>query len=541
MDTHISDPMKGGLFMSDLKQLECLFKEKKISRREFIGRVSALGLMAAVSPALLAKPAKAATPKKGGHFRMGLSGGHTTDNLDPATLSDEWNYNTNWMCRNCLVEIDYKGNPIPELAESWEASKDAATWTFKLRKGVEFHNGKTMDAEDVIYSINHHRGKDSKSAAKGVVDAIADIKADGKNTVVFTLSGGNADFPYIASDYHLTIVPAGTKGDDWIKGVGTGAYSIEKFEPGIVSVGKRNPNFFKEGRAHFDKVEMLVITDNASRTNALKTNAIDMMSGVQPKTAHLLKRVPGIDVLQVKGTFHNTMPMMTDVAPFDNNDVRLALKYAVDREQMVKVILSGYGSVGNDHPIAPIQKYYAKDLPQRKYDPEKAKYHLKKAGMEGHTFKLYATDLGEFLDQAVLYKEQAAKAGINIDVIKKPADGYWEVVWLKEPWVMCYWNGRTTVDWMFSTSYSGEAKWNDTHWKHARFDKLLLEARAELDENKRAEIYFETQKICRDEGGNIVHMFADWVLGASKKCQYVNVAGNWSPDGAKAAERWWFA
>jgi len=117
--------------MSELKKFEKLFTDGKITRREFMAKVSALGLAAAVSPALLSKPAKAETPKKGGHFRMGLTGGHTTDNLDPATLSDEWNYNTNWMYRNCLVEIDYKGNPIPELAESWEATKDAATWTFK--------------------------------------------------------------------------------------------------------------------------------------------------------------------------------------------------------------------------------------------------------------------------------------------------------------------------------------------------------------------------------------------------------------------------
>ena len=527
--------------MSELKKFEQLLTAGKITRREFMAKVSALGLAAAVSPALLSRPVQAATPKKGGHFRMGLTGGHTTDNLDPATLSDEWNYNSNWMLRNCLVEIDNKGDPIPELAVSWEATKDAATWTFKLREGVEFHNGKTMTAEDVIYSINHHRGKDSKSNAKGVVDNIKDIKADGKYTLVFTLNGGDADFPFIISDYHLTIVPKGTSGADWIKGIGTGAYMLTKFEPGVVSVGKRNPNYFKEGFAHFDEVEMLVITDDSARTNALQTGVIDMMTGVDPKTAHLLKKVPGISVLQVKGTFHNTMPMMTDVAPYDNNDVRLALKYAVDREQMVKTILRGYGSVGNDHPIAPIQKYYAKDLPQRKYDPEKAKYHLKKAGLEGHTFKLFATDLGNFLDQAILYKESAAKAGINIDVIKKPADGYWEVVWLKEPWVMCYWNGRTTVDWMFSTAYSGDAKWNDTHWKNARFDKLLKEARAELDEKKRAEIYFETQKICRDEGGAVVHTFADWVIAVSKKVGYKNVAGNWNPDGAKAAERWWFA
>ena len=264
---------------------------------------------------------------------------------------------------------------------------------------------------------------------------------------------------------------------------------MKKFEPGVVSIGKRNPNYFKKNRAHFDEVEMKVIEDQSARTSALKTGLVDMMTDVDLKTVHLLKRMPNLNILRVPGTFHNTMPMCTDKSPYSNNHVRLALKYAVPREKMVETLLRGYGSPGNDHPIARIQKYYAKDLPQRKFDPDKAKYHLKKAGMEGYTFKLFATDLGGFLDQAILYKEYAAKAGVNIDVVKKPADGYWDSVWLKEPFVMCYWNGRTTVDWMFSTAYSGDAKWNDAHWHNPRFNKLLKEGRAEP--------YFECQKICR--------------------------------------------
>ena len=132
--------------MSSLKKLELLFAEGKITRREFIAQVSALGLMAAVSPMLLSTPAHAAKPKKGGRFRIGLAGAATTDSLDPATLPDITPQMINTQIRNRLVEIDYKSNPIPELAESWESSPDAAKWTFKLRKGVEFHNGKTMDA-----------------------------------------------------------------------------------------------------------------------------------------------------------------------------------------------------------------------------------------------------------------------------------------------------------------------------------------------------------------------------------------------------------
>ena len=212
--------------MLKLEKLQRLFSEGRISRREFIARVSALGLMAAVSPALLSSEAKAAAPKKGGRFRMGLAGGSTTDSLDPGTLPDMVPQMANRQLRNSLVETNYKSEPIPELAESWDSTPDATKWTFKLRKGVEFHNGKTLDAEDVVFSINHHRGKDSKSAAKGIVDPIKDIKADGKYTVVFELSGGNADFPFIMSEYHLSMIPAGTKGADLEKGIGTGPYML---------------------------------------------------------------------------------------------------------------------------------------------------------------------------------------------------------------------------------------------------------------------------------------------------------------------------
>jgi peptide/nickel transport system substrate-binding protein len=514
--------------MPGLKQLEHLFTQGKITRREFIARVAAFGLTAAVSPALLATPVKAATPQKGGRLKLGMAGGSTTDSLDPATMTDAMAYNINWQIRNCLVEVDDKGNPIPELAESWESSPDAVKWVFKLRQGVQFHNAKTMKAEDVIASINWHRGKESKSAAKGIVDPIADIKIDGDYTLVFTLKEGNADFPYILSDPHLTIVPAGTRGADWDKGLGTGGYTLIEWEPGFRALTKRNPNYWKEGRAHFDEIETLGIADVTARMTALNTGQIDAMNRFELKLIHLLKRVSGIQI--------------TDREPFNNNDVRLAMKYAIDREQMLKLILRGFGSLGNDHPIAPNQKYYASELPQRTYDPDKARFHLKKAGMLDYTFKLHAADaaFGGAVDAAVLYKENAAKAGIKIEVVREPDDGYWSNVWMKKPWVMCYWSGRATADWMFSTAYAADANWNDTFWKHTRFNKLLKEARAELNEKRRHELYVECQKIVRDEGGVVIPMFANYIEAANNKIRFVQPAGNWEMDGHRAAERWWY-
>ncbi len=528
--------------MSELKELQRLLTNGQLTRREFLARVSALGLMAAVSPALLSKPAQASTPKKGGRLRLGLAGGSTTDSMDPATIPDAMPMNLNWQLRNCLVEIDHNGNTVPELAETWEASADATKWTFKLRNGVEFHNGKTMEAEDVIHSINHHRGADSKSAAKGIVDPIENIKADGKYIVEFNLKEGNADFPFIMSDYHLTIFPNGTRGAEFEKGIGTGGYILQEWEPGFRAFTKRNPNYWKAGRAHFDEVETIGIVDVTSRTTALNTNQIDAMNRFDLKLVHLLKRVTGIQIINIIGYRHFSVPMLTDREPYNNNDVRLALKYAVDREHMVKQILRGFGTVGNDHPIAPNQKYYASDLPQRQYDPDKAKFHMKKSGMSDYTFKLHAADaaFGGAVDSAILYKEHAAKAGIKIEIVREPNDGYWSNVWMKKPWVMCYWSGRATADWMFSTAYAQDSAWNDSFWKHEQFNKLLKEARAELEEKKRHELYAACQRIVRDEGGVVIPMFANWIEAANNKIGFKSPAGNWEMDGQRAAERWWF-
>jgi peptide/nickel transport system substrate-binding protein len=471
-----------------------------------------------------------------------MAGGSTTDSLDPATMTDAMAYNINWQIRNCLVEIDNKGNPLPELAESWDSSTDAVRWTFKLRQGVEFHSGKTLEAEDVVSSLNHHRGEKSKSAAKGIVDPIEDLKSDGKYTLVFTLKEGNADFPFILSDPHLTIVPAGTTGADWEKGIGTGAYILDSHEPGFRALTKRNPNYWKEGRGHFDEVETIGIADVTARATALNTGQIDAMNRFELKTIHLMKRVSGLQIINVVGYRHFSVPMLTDREPFKNNDVRLAMKYAVDREHMVKQILRGFGTVGNDHPIASNQKYYASDMPQRQYDPDKAKFHIKKSGISDYPFKLHAADaaFGGAVDAAFLYKEHAAKAGINIEIVREPDDGYWSNVWMKKPWVMCYWSGRATADWMFSTAYAQDAAWNDTFWKHARFNKLLKEARGELNEQKRHELYVACQKIVRDEGAVVIPMFANWIEAATHKIIYQNPAGNWEMDGHRAAERWWF-
>ena len=518
----------------------------EISRRDFLARTTALGVTAVMAASLI-KTAKAA-PKKGGNYMQALTGGATSDVLDPAQTLDSYMINVSFgQLRNNLTEIAPSGELIGELAESWDASADASTWTFKLRKGVEFHNGKSLDAGDIVASFNHHRGEDTKSAAKGLTKAIKDVKADGKDKVVFELDGGNADFPFLASDYHLVICPANADGSiDWQSGVGTGSYVLDKFDPGVNTIVTRNPNYWKEGRAFFDRVENLFVSDVAARTNAVKTGAVHSMGNLDLKTVHLLKRDKSLKVFPITGNKHTTMPMHTDTAPFDNNDVRLALKYSIKREELLQKIIKGQGEVGNDSPIGPANVYRAtaEELPQRPYDPDKAKFHLKKAGMENLSVTLFVADTAfeGAIDSGTLYQESAKAAGIDIKVVREPDDGYWSNVWLKKSWVGSYWGGRPTEDWMFSQVYSAGADWNESRWSHDRFNKLLVEARAELDSKKRRNLYVEMQRIVHSEGGSVIPLFMAYTHAASIKIGMPDkLANNWELDGHKNAERWWFA
>ncbi|MER9683841.1 ABC transporter substrate-binding protein [Mesorhizobium sp. M0184] len=515
---------------------------RDLTRRNFLKSAAAVGVMTAGSSiGVLASAAENSTPKRGGHFKIGVAAGSASESLDPAIYQTTFTEAFAHSLHGYLTELDAAGKLVGELVDSWEPSKDAKTWTFKLRQGVEFHNGKTVQAEDVIASINHHRGESSASGAKFITNGIEDIRADGTGAVVITLSQGNADFPVLLSDYHMAIMPA-KDGKADVSGVGAGGYVLETVDFGVKAISKRFANYWKPNAAWFDSFELLAIHDVAARTNALTTGQIHAMERCDLKTIRLLERNKALEILSISGTQHYAMPMLVDVPPFDNVDVRLALKYAIDRKQLLDTVLNGHGQLGNDHPIAATNRFFAKDLPQREYDPDKAKFHLKKAGQSDLKVSLHTSDaafLGA-VDAAVLYQQNAAKAGITIDIIREAPDGYWDKVWFKKPWITSYWGGRPTADWMFSQAYAAGADWNETRWKNPRFNELLSAARSELDDNKRLEMYTEMQGLVRDDGGTVVPVFANYVNALSRKVGHGKLATNWDLDGFRCAERWWF-
>ncbi len=514
----------------------------KIDRRQVLqaGGASALALGMGLAP----MPARA-EPKQGGDLKVAIGHGSTSDSLDPATYENDSTISMSHQLFNFLTEIAPDNSLAGELAESWEATPDAKTWTFQLRPDVTFHNGKTMTADDVIASINHHRGEDSTSAAKVLVDPITDIRKDGDNVVIFELSGGNADFPYLMSDYHLAVMPSEDGAIDPTSGIGTGPLSLETFDPGVRYATKRNPNYWKEGRGHFDSIEVLTVNDPAARMNAIVTGEVHLIGDPDLKTINLLQRGGNITVETTTGNQHYTMPMMVTQAPFDNADVRNALKWAINRQQIVDTILQGYGKVGNDTPIGFANRYQAttEELPQREFDPDRAKSYLQKAGLDSLQVTIHPSDaaFAGAVDAAVLFSESARQAGIQLDVVREPEDGYWSNVWMVKPWSTSYYGGRPTEDWMFSVAYESTAAWNETFWDNERFDTLLRQARAELDENLRRQMYVEMQQILHNEGGQIVPMFADFVFARTNDLAHEDpMAANWNMDGHRYCERWWF-
>jgi peptide/nickel transport system substrate-binding protein len=239
---------------------------------------------------------------------------------------------------------------------------------------------------------------------------------------------------------------------------------------------------------------------------------------------------------------HYTLPMDTRLPPYKDNNVRLALKYAIDREEVVKKILLGHGRPANDHPIGPANLCFAADLPQHTYDPERARYHLKEAGLNSLDVELSVSDAAfeGAVDLGTLYSAQAAKCGINIKVNKTPRDAYWDNVWMKAPWCASYYNGGTVEDYIFSLVYASDASWNESHWKSERFDTLLKQARGELNDSRRCDMYREMQKIVRDEGGSVIPVYGNYVDAANSRVKLDKLAANFEMDGLRAPERWWF-
>lgn len=500
--------------MPDNQFNDYLFKQyvaKKISRRNFMGSLAAVGVSATAITSLTASRAQAATPVKGGRLIMGVATADAKDSLDPTKLNTTANLLAAFSVYDLLVNRDADLRPIPMLATAWTPNADATEWVFDLRSGVTFHDGSDFGADDVIYSLARHTAEGSESPTKSFMSQITAMDKMSPLQVKFTLSNSNADFPITLSDTRLPISQNGV--DDFSDTVhGTGPFKVVSYKPDGRVEFERNDEYWGE-HANVDTFEMIGIADPTARVNALIAGDINCLMQLDPISVRLLDSSGLAKVMRANSGAQINLAMMLDRAPTDNNDLRLAMKYAVDRQQVVDNVLKGYGSIGNDHPVAPNDPFYCTDIPQRAYDPEQARFHIKKAGLENTPIDLYASDVpgSGALSACQVFQQSAQAAGININLIQPPADTYWSAVWMQKPIIVSGWDARPVPDLILSIAFQSGVSYNETMWSNDRFDQILVEARGITDFDKRKELYCEAQMMLHDSGGHVPLAFRDYL------------------------------
>ncbi|MBA1379236.1 ABC transporter substrate-binding protein [Pseudomonas brassicacearum] len=495
-----------------------------MSRRNALQMLGLAGVAVAGAGSLFGTAGKlfadeeAASPgkgKPGGRIRVAGSTSSTADTLDPAKGSSSTDYVRHYMFYNGLTRFDSHMVPQLELAERIETT-DATLWVISLRKEVTFHNGKALTAADVVFSLLRHKDPITGSKVLPLASQFADVKAIGTHEVQIQLSGPNAELPSVLAVSHMLIVPEGTS--DFSQGIGTGPFKVKEFKPGVRSVGVRNANYWKPGLPYLDEIEFIGIADESSRINALLSGDVHIVNEVNPRSTTRIKASAKHRVIDSPSGNYTDLIIRQDQMPGQSPEFTQAMKLLLDREQIKSAIFRGYARVGNDHPIAPGARFYNAELPQRAYDPEKAKFLLKKAGMESISMPLMCSPAATgSVDVAVLLQQSAKEAGLKLDVNRLPSDGYWSNHWAKHPLSFGNINPRPNADMIFSQFFQSTAPWNESGWKNEQFDQLLVQARGETDEAKRGKMYGDMQALVHEHSGIGVPVFISNIDGADQR------------------------
>ena len=355
------------------------------------------------------------------------------------------------------------------------------------------------------------------------------IEAVDKHTVRFSLDSPKVELPLLLSSKFALIVPSGATTEQIATVAnGTGPFMLDAFKPEAPRATLRaNPNYWRAGLPKAKCVEISGIIEPVSRTAAISSGQVDIVLVADPAMLLTLKDDPNVEILQAPGSEFFVMTMWVDTPPFDDVRVRQALKLVIDREAMVQTALLGYGTPANDNPIIPSSPdaYRSDIIPQ---DIEKAKQLLAEAGYaDGLTVDLN-TGAADFLPGNLVmvqaYKEMAAKAGIDINIVTSPNDSYWDDIWLNRPFVVSYWSPRPPGA-AFAIGYRTDAQYNETHWFRSDFDALLDRAGSTVDSGQRRKLYQDAQRILADEGGVIVPMFTSRIAAIRSGCggHYVHI------------------
>ncbi|MFF2653727.1 ABC transporter substrate-binding protein [Streptomyces sp. NPDC058045] len=476
------------------------------------------GCTGASSTPVLPAAALKGEPARGGTLRIARPAASDAETLDPASSLSAYEYLG--ALYNRLVRIGADGLLAPDLAESWEPDDKAATWTFRLRKGVTFHDGRAFTAADAVYTLRHILDKAVASPQAGVFAPLIDpktLRTPDPHTLVVPLKTPNAEFPSLLTHYNCYVIPKGSAKSIGRTGIGTGPFRLESFAP----AGPGRVTAYRDhwaGRPVLDAIAFYSVADMSARSNALLAGQVDLLSqtNLDFATARVVAASDRATVARVKNAQWYVLPMLTTEKPFTDVRVRQAMKLAYDPEHVVKAALQGAGSAGWDNPVPPSDPAHISAHPA--HDPEKARYLLKQAGHERLAVDLYTSAYDPlFTPMALAYRDSAGRAGIRVRVKTAAADSYYTQIWMKKPLMATYWFTGRPIDQLFTEIFRGGSSYNETAWSDKDFDALLDRARRETDDAKRHDLYGEAQTMVIERGGAMTPMFADRLVGISRQ------------------------
>ncbi|MFI9168093.1 ABC transporter substrate-binding protein [Streptomyces lincolnensis] len=459
------------------------------------------------------------TPKRGGQLRAAFAGGGASETLDPHLANLFADVARAKALYDKLADYGDDLSAEPRLATKWEADKTLARWQVTLREAT-FHDGRPVTAEDVLYS--YRRIADPKQAfrAKASLEPI-DLdasRATGERSIEFVLKRPTAEFPNVLAAFGAYIVPSGAKDFDK-RPIGSGPFRFVSFAPGRSAVFRRYDAYW-DGAPHLDELEFVVANEESARVNALLGGQVEYAHELNPTTARAHEGKGQIEIVRLRNSAMQAFCMKTDRAPFDDKRVREAFFLIADRQELVDGALSGAGVVGNDL-FGKGYEYYAADLPQRAQDLDRARALLKQAGAEKLRVTLNTSAVAAgFTEAAGIFRDQAAKAGVTIDVKMGSKDSYWSDI-LDNGTLCCYRSGAMPIEAHISQRLLTESTTNATKWRHKDFDALYQQAQSTRDKTERAAVYERMQRRLYAEGGFLVWGFADWILGTARKVRGV--------------------
>ncbi|MET9502916.1 ABC transporter substrate-binding protein [Streptomyces sp. NPDC006622] len=459
-------------------------------------------------------------PRKGGRLRAAFAGGGASETLDPHLANLFADVARAKALYDKLADYGADLSARPRLAASWEPDRSLARWRVTLREAT-FHDGRPVTAEDVLYS--YRRIADPKQAyrAKASLEPI-DLdasRATGNRAIEFVLKRPTAEFPNVLAAFGAYIVPENATDFDK-KPVGSGPFRFVSFAPGRSAVFRRNDAYW-DGAPHLDELELVVVNEESARVNALLGGQIEYAHELAPTTARAHEGKGRIEIVRLRGSAMQAFCMKTDRAPFDDKRVREAFFLIADREELVDGALSGAGVVGNDL-FGKGYEYYADDLPQRAQDLDRARALLRQAGAGKLRVTLDTSAVAAgFTEAAGIFRDQAARAGVTVDVRMGSKDSYWSDI-LDNGTLCCYRSGAMPIESHLSQRLLTASTTNATKWKHPDFDALYQQAQSTRDKTERAAVYRRMQRRLYAEGGFLVWGFADWIIATARDVRGVD-------------------